>query len=1285
MTDKTFWNIITKEIGGVGKMKNARYILTLSLLMVLLFGVCGVRAETIVVEFDTDPTITPQDANYMWIDSTIGEANALAIYEYIPGTPSGYLSGKIRRNHLFPDRYYTDLLSDDYNEVGEYWVEFDISHVLFAGSDNTYTRSMLGLMNSSSGNWVNVLCTRFAFEWDVFGEPTSYRGNRHDLMIIDSASKGVQLKSPQGGPGFAGLTYHTNSPDMPYDEPLRMKWHYRWNDANGPNYKAYFEMTMYAIDPTTGASTGIIYTSPLDSKDYAFDFWDTKSEDNFIDAASPGLSGLDIFGIGARQEGGNDMGRTTESSGITEYNHVYIDNLYFSTVGTPETTGVWPGGLRKPDFPPFKVTVNQTKAATSTTTATLSSNLTLSNTSQAKYVYLKWEFYRDNVLEFTVPSSGTYPSDEKIAVGEANEVGPKTEYSLTPAVWSPSTPENVYQVKTLVYADSGAAVQVGEHDQTWAGFRQFYILGDNLRLNSYYIFLRGLSSVRPGTGIDSIWKDDGYMDAYIDKLKAMKVNIIPLLKDDLDDDDITDDWYSDCDQKGMMVIGGLSTGWEDFSDANEPNEAARLAAISDLIDNYGHHTSVVMWAIGKDWNLSDGSIASAAASLQADVCDLDYTRPVYLIGAEGAEGADFNDVINGAGGETGSVYDLQGFGTSQAVPVTLSECVFVVSNETDGALNVSDDELLGNALRNVGHSYNLGTDSMAFQAYVTQEAIEICRRTRLTTNSMSGVLPYSPPFLFARNDWMYGVSEANDAETDKSVVVAAITDAYSDVHASILLTKPNVDDGDTISSTIYILNDGANNAITGLSLLTELVDSDDVVQDSDGPDAIGNMLTYYTRTQAISLDTTSLAEGDYVIRATLTHPTDANYNDVSEVDVFISGGASLTNGATAVDVYDPGANTLAKLIALGASSTTAVGSIGASTAARLVIGGGVDIDGAAATAISTRLAAGARVLILEPSAVATGLLSTGMTLGSGSEDFVNIERPQLTTLMGDLDRTDFRAWNGSTTDRSLYSSYLDLDANDLADIAILANGGQHLSEAVLVEIYAGSGSCIINTVETIGRSEDDSKADKYLAGLVDYLLESATHEKNVEVGYTIEFANYASEKGAIAAPLLQGITVEDDGTADGKPESRAVAGEMELVGSEGEIVAVTPAATTASPVLYVRCIGDIAASFDIVVDAENVSDTSQGYTLKINGVSLGTAAIAAATRQSDSFTPSGTISAGADIKIEFDTADVGLLVHSIQLAECGDGDANCDGIVDFRDYAIVAADYTQVLADVWEF
>jgi len=756
-------------------------------------------------------------------------------------------------------------------------------------------------------------------------------------------------------------------------------------------------------------------------------------------------------------------------------------------------------------------------------------------------------------------------------------------------------------------------------------------------------------------------------------------------------------WFDACDRAGIMVFtGGYSTGGYDYS----------LPVVRDVIMVAKNHPSVCVYVTGNEWD--DAQIATDAKLMYNAVKAIDPSRLQFIAwtgsyyngsnpkSIQEQIGSDFLDYHTYGGWYSGESYAFYNYHSSESFPVTISECVGAYTNKdpNGGGFFLSGtghSKSLGAALRKIGHSYNWNEDSLAYQSWLAGEVTETCRRDRSTTRSMCGPVPFTDSYAYE-----YSYNPDDKTEYPKPVI-DRLAKAYEPVHISILNTAPNQYAGNTMAVTAFVLNDDCTHYYPALPPTTLSFNLLDAAGTSvwSGSYAVNSVNYYATWSKNIVIAIPeSLSTGKYTLRAKLS----LNSNDLSitDSDIFVASQSwtrIVHTGTALVAVYDTSGQTITELEGLGVPLAVISDFSNLIAYGKLIIGKdsfNATVAGAESSILSF-INSGKRVLILEQNSTdsknafnASGWLGTGLsyyaTAGYG-EPFVNIERPYLNTLMNDLKRSDFSNWNNMATgepqDRDLYSRPIVMGYNDMDHCAVLANAGSHLYFPVLVEIFpigGTGGSCILSQLYTVGRNTPDSKATKYLANLVDYLIEEQAHYQYITAEPTIKFGDFKSERGVIFSSALQGMSVANSGDWKGERDGRTFVGEMNPTSLR--LYEKNPASTEICP-LYLRSSYPIGS--DIIVDVGNNHTAALNYTLYVNGQATTTKQVTPGTRQQDTFgiTP---IAAGTNVKLEieadegghFDTYDTGLIFHSIKLYDPNPADFNYDGKINLFDFAELA-------------
>jgi hypothetical protein len=1240
---------------GVDKMKKKSRILFLFML-VLLMTAATAPAETIWETFDTNPSARG------WSVETVGDTVSTITYN-----SGGYIDAKLARDIPAYVRYHKHL-STAYDQTQEFWFEYDFQ-LLGTGTITGDRRGQFGVFNSENSCNANAVVDSFAY-WSYL-DNLGNRGNRHDMYGWSPTSVARPSPTSLGNANYdASGTLLANGPEgplqnrLPYDSIFRVKAHYYYSGGVGR-----CSLKIYNIDMVTGA---IIDMNSLTNPDSDCNTQTNPAADPCAVFAGETLD-VNIFGISSRVEGNFS----------TDYALIRLDNFYFSTTGAN-------GTVVRANFPDLTVNINEVRATTTTTS--LDVNTTISHTRSTSMTYrIRQRVYKGadgsggEITAYAMTSGSiSVPANTLVSARLTN-----ASLSPTPTPWSVSDP-NCYMLRTEVLDSTGAVALLSK--TSIIGFRKFEVAGQNFKLNGNRIYLFGLHRTPPGRILAGIYNNQSFIDQHIARLKTANVNMVRIA------DANATAWLDACDKAGIMVFCGPY----DTNNVLIENKAKLL----DYVSKVNTHPCVVAWVTGNEWSTS---VVGDRTALYNYIKSLDPNRPVFLADSAGfytsgdpatSTGSNFLDHHKYNGWYSGSAFDFTSFATTEAsksYPVTLTECVgaytdyastggFTLGQDTDAT---HLDKYIGAVERVIGHSYNYAQDSLAYQTFLAKEVAETLRRSRSTTSAISGATLFTEAYFYDMDQYYYH-NEPNKTESAKPII-AAITSAYEPVHVSIECVNPNVFAGTSISATMHILNDNiVKNPLGATTLRVKLLDSANVVK-STNTYSIGSIAYYAKATQAVSIATAGLATGNYTIVAEVNELVPILSQNTMPVFIAAAGFKTCANtgGTSVLAVYDPGGATRTALTAAGVTYTQITVFSGLSGYSRLIIGkDSFDATVKAADAtIKTWLNAGKRMLILEQNSAgrtdfSSSWLGKTISLGGSSEDFTNIERPQLATLMNGLNRmNDFRNWNDAGTGaRSVYDSYVGITALD-PNVAVLANGGLHLDDATLVEVWPdGGGSCIISTLNGVTKVTDP-KAARCLANIVGYLLESATHYQYDDVAYKITFGDFATEKGVFSMPLLQGMIVADSGAAHYQPDGRAFRG-PQISDAIGNLTAASSADFICP--LYIRAnfkFGGTGDANAISVDVSSPNDVAPtlSYRLKVNGTATGYVSLAANERKTSNFTVA-SITAGTNVKLEIDSGK-GLVFHSMRLGNASPGDINEDGIVNFIDFAMLAENWLKT--DFW--
>jgi hypothetical protein len=551
-------------------------------------------------------------------------------------------------------------------------------------------------------------------------------------------------------------------------------------------------------------------------------------------------------------------------------------------------------------------------------------------------------------------------------------------------------------------------------------------------------------------------------------------------------------------------------------------------------------------------------------------------------------------------------------------------------------------------------------------------------------------------------DKYYTQGNAAATETPKPVI-DVVRSVYSPIKVSIENFNNKIYAGSWLDFKCYAMNDDP--AVAVISAPTLYVDLLNPSRQSVWSDSYQlNDIEYYdTVIQPVSIETTGLPTANYTISVRLNDGSEDLYTGEKQVFIADANWANVGAVAAAIGVYDASGDTFAMLSSLG-FNTTQISSFTSISGYDLVVIGKTSFD---ATVVSSEadilsyITSGGRVLVLEQNTTETrdnlstsSWLESSITVNTGGENFVNIERPEISSLMDGLTRNDFRKWNNIGTESDpvsrLFYSYLELDYSDLDNCVVLANAGQQLYKAVLTEIYpagSGAGSCLINTVYSVSEGDNNPIAKKYLANLVNYMLDnSQMHSKYATVGAQIDFADFETEKGLFYAPMLQGLLITNNDPnftagstqyTSSRPRGRQMRGEHIHTGG-GYLENIDSQSSWVCP-LHFQSIYDIE---EIVMEVTNPKDTSLSYRIIVNGDAQSWVSVDAESYKVSTF-DIADISEGSGITLEIE-ADKGLVFDTMQLAEHNPADINRDDVVDLADFAKLAENWFKTLADVWQ-
>ncbi len=924
-------------------------------------------------------------------------------------------------------------------------------------------------------------------------------------------------------------------------------------------------------------------------------------------------------------------------------------------------------------------------ALTTLDTLTVGGGVT-SYAGEERNVVLRYRLYEDEVVDtahlvldyttapVTVPAGG---SSASLLDLDVTGVAP----------WSIDDPRLYLLRSELLDADGQTTIEAVDRV---VGFREFAVVDRQFQLNGRPTYLFGLAMTPPGRVSAELASDPVFIDQHVARLKAAHVNMVRL-------DEGPDAWYEAFDRVGILCSAGpySGSGSEDAVAVYEANRAAVFAALPA----YGHHPSIVAWHIANEVSMT-AEMSEAMERLADEVRGVDPTRPVW-VGLSDAAFLDWLDVHLYSGWYSGSHLDWYPAVLEYAVtddPVTFSECVGAytgVDADSPGFV-INYDALLGNALRAVGHPDDYGNASLQYQALLAREVAEIARRSRGPATAIAGVWPFT-------NAWFY---DEHTGEELPKPVMDDLAAAYAPVHVSVDLPSPHLFAGNSTAVSVYVLNDDPAHdpVLSGASLVLGVSDHDDsevwtTTVDVDDVDYYGTNVV----PQLVEIPTTGLT-GPYSLRVSLM--LDGQELDAVDHSLFVERWSDIQvteSGAVALIDTQDGTPTHMALQLLGVDAT-------------LLDAPGDDLDGydalvigmdsfdeevaAAADGLEQFVADGGRILVLEHN----GLLEPfNDTLWGGTnlrvysrgispahyEHFVNVEgRGDTNPLLHGLPFDGLRGLNqlevveGHPV-REPLQRWLEMDVDDLDSVSVLANAGQHLYQVAVAEVFPAGpdgGSSVHSQLVLVERSLADPVAARLLSNLVSYTLRSAEHHQHVPFGCqeSIEFGteHFTSERGVIAAPLLQGLMIHGvDDDYHHVSAGRALRGRASTPDGWGYITPVGDSATVTAP-LYLKADFDVGSGDGIVVDVENTDGADLDLRLLVDGeqCSPGWVTIEAGAREQVVFELAALVPAGTGFALVVegdrgtftergDPAFTGLILHSLVLGDpLGSGDEDGDGV-----------------------
>ena len=713
---------------------------------------------------------------------------------------------------------------------------------------------------------------------------------------------------------------------------------------------------------------------------------------------------------------------------------------------------------------------------------------------------------------------------------------------LKPERWSPEHPR-LYRLAVFLAPRHELSVRFG--------FRTLAARGGQLYLNGRKIFLSGNAINPPERNLpDSLSENPRFATDYLRYLKSINVNIIRLTRP-------SPVWMDAADETGMMIFQGHYGTPKGGTSTSPPKDVAAAIDwyVNDVVAPQANHPSVVIYTLSNEQAAPEIPYLTRGAAevdrfltlVHDSLSRWDDTR-LYIANAGYGFGraSDICDIHRYWGWYYNSFlsfYTLRDphvcWRSNVRQPITLTENT---GNYTapDGRFNlVSDTKQPESQLNWTGHAPDAEQSrrSLAYQAFVAKQAIEITRRLREHDPYLAGLMPFT---ILFRN-WA-GIS--GFAEMSPKPIADQYAISYQPVLLSWELWTPQVYAGSAISPVAHVVNDAlSGRALSALTLRWEIADSSGHIAAS-GSRAMGAVPYFAAVSQRLTIPVpSSLATGSFVLRGTLVSGAKVVSRNETPLWVasrgFAGNAGALTRRVRLVDPRGAADRALTRLGVAHVTSATATGDLDPSRDAVVVAPGAATTANAAA--LRAYAEAGGRVLILAPDSAGTDLSWLPVPLGAraaaldhgvvypGGRPFrqgmaVNPERPDHPALAGiDRDRlflwSDPTGWNesrpGFPTVYPVTAGVSPTGAVDLTKMDVLANYDHGLEGLALVEETSGRGRVLVSALGIVPRVGLDPVAERLLLNLVRYVAGTDVAAPHPYIDSKIAWGDYGSERGVV--------------------------------------------------------------------------------------------------------------------------------------------------------------------------
>ena len=713
---------------------------------------------------------------------------------------------------------------------------------------------------------------------------------------------------------------------------------------------------------------------------------------------------------------------------------------------------------------------------------------------------------------------------------------------LKPERWSPAHPR-LYRLAVFLAPLHELSIRFG--------FRSLATRDGQLYLNGRKIFLSGNAINPPERNLpDSLSENRRFAADYLRYLKSINVNIIRLMRP-------SKVWMDAADETGMMIFQGHYGTPKGGTPTSPPKDVAAAIDwyVNGVVAPQANHPSVVIYTLSNEQAAPEIPYLTRGAAevdrfltlVHDSLSKWDDTR-LYIANAGYGFGraSDICDIHRYWGWYYNSFlsfYTLRDphvcWRSNVRQPITLTENTGSYT-APDGRFNlVSDTKQPESQLNWTGHAPDSEQSrrSLAYQAFVAKQAIEITRRLRERDPFLAGLMPFT--ILFRNWAGIGGFSEMSPKPVADQYAVS-----YQPVLLSWELWTPQVYAGRVISPVAHVVNDDpSGRALRPLTLRWEIADSSGRVAAS-GARAIG-AVPYFAAVShrlTIALPET-LATGSYTLRGSLMDGASVVSRNETPLWVARRGFAgSAASLARRLRLVDPRGATDRALTRLGAAHATTPAVPRDLDPARDAV---VVAPGAATTANADALRAyaeaGGRVLILAPDSAGTDLSWLPVPLGTrsaaldhdvvypGGRPFrqgmaVNPERPDHPALAGvDRDRlflwSDPTGWNesrpGFPAVYPVTAGVSPTGAVDLAKLDVLANYDHGLEGLALVEETSGRGRVLVSAFGLVPRVGLDPVAERLLLNLVRYVAGDSVAPPHPLIDSKIAWGDYGTERGVV--------------------------------------------------------------------------------------------------------------------------------------------------------------------------